>query len=324
MLREQLPAAVPPEAAVRRAERGVALVLVLWALALLLVVTASFVFESRTDTLVVRNSVSMARAEAAADAAVRRAVFEVLQPSTDPNAWKADGLERDWAFEDARLRVGVRDESAKIDINTAADALLKGLFASAGLADEEATRLVEAVLDWRDADSLRRANGAEEADYRAAGLAYRPANAPFQAIEELQLVLGMRPDLFRRLAPVITVFSRQTGLSTATASREALAAIPGIAPEAIDTFLARRAEALAAGQSAPAFPEAGAYASPANVQVLAIRAEAELEDGARFVREAVAIPLAAPKRPITYLAWREGTFPAEVPAAQTPGEAAPR
>lgn len=323
MLREQLPAAVPPEAAVRRAEEGVALVLVLWALALMLVVAASFVLASRTDTLVVRNSVAMARAEAAADAAVRRAVFEVLQPSTDPNAWKADGLERDWAFEDARLKVGVRDESAKIDLNTASDALLKGLFASAGLGDEEAARLLDAVLDWRDGDSLARPNGAEEADYRAAGLAWRPANAPFQAIEELQLVLGMRPDLYRRLAPSITVFSRQTGVSTATATREVLAAIPGVAPEAIDAYLARRAEALSAGQAAPAFPEAGAYASPPNVQVLAIRAEAELEDGTRFVREAVAIPRAAPKRPITYLAWREGSYAPE-PTAQVAAAASPR
>ena len=68
-------------------------------------------------------------------------------------------------------------------------------------------------IDWRDADDLKRPNGAEEPEYRAAGLDYKPANAPFQAIEELQLVLGMRPDIYRRLAPSITVFSRSPGVN---------------------------------------------------------------------------------------------------------------
>ena len=296
-------------------ERGVALVLVLWLATLLMVVASDFLFATRTDALVIRNSLSMARAESIADAAINRAAFEVYRIDNGADIWRRDGVPRAWAFDGARVRIEMRDESARIDINTASDALLKGLLVSTGLNDEESSRLLDAILDWRDPDSLKRPNGAEEGEYRAAGLAYRPANAPFQAIEEIQLVLGMRPEIFRRVAPMITVFSRQTGVNTLTATREVLLAIPGLTAETVDAYIARREEARAKGQPLPAFPEAGGFASPPNSQVITIRAEARLEDGSAFVREAVALMRPVPRRPVTYLAWREVSAPATEPAA---------
>jgi general secretion pathway protein K len=288
-----------------RSQRGVALVLVLWLATLLMVVASSFIFASRGDTLVVRNSVSLAHAEAVADAAVSRALFETGRTDNSPEAWRRDGVPIDWAFDGAKVRIEIRDESAKIDINTAADALIYGMFVSIGIPENEATRLQDAILDWRDPDSLRRANGAEESEYKAAGLAYRPANAPFQAIEELQLVLGMRPDIFRRVAPLITVHSRQSGVNPATASREVLLSIPGLAPEVIDRFLAMRDQAHARREPVPQFPEAGAFAAPASVLVTSVVARAELEDGTVFVRDAVVMVKPASRRLVTPLVWRQ-------------------
>lgn len=288
----------------RAAQRGVALVLVIWLATLLAVVASSFLFASHSDALVVRNSLSMARAEAIAESAVHRALFELYRIDNAPDTWRRDGSPHDWSFDGAAVRIELRDESAKIDVNTASDNLLRGLLVSAGLADEEADRLLDALLDWRDPDKTQRLHGAEEADYQAAGLAWTPANAPFQAIEELQLVLGMRPEIYRRIAPLLTVHSRQTGVTTQAASREVLLAIPGITPEVADAYIARRTEAAANGQPAPAFPEAGQYASPPSSTVAAIRAEVRLDDGTAFVREAVALLRPAPRRPVTFLAWR--------------------
>jgi general secretion pathway protein K len=288
----------------RTAQRGVALVLVIWLATLLSVVASSFLFASHSDALVVRNSLSMARAEAIAESAVHRALFELYRIDNAPDAWRRDGSPHDWSFDGAAVRIELRDESAKIDVNTASDNLLRGLLVSAGLADEEADRLLDALLDWRDPDKTQRLHGAEEADYQAAGLAWTPANAPFQAIEELQLVLGMRPEIYRRIAPLVTVHSRQTGVTTQAASREVLLAIPGITPEVADAYIARRTEAAANGQPVPAFPEAGQYASPPSSTVAAIRAEVRLDDGTAFVREAVALLRPAPRRPVTFLAWR--------------------
>jgi len=303
----------------RSTQRGVALVLVIWLAALLTVVAASFAFSARTDALVIRNSASMARAEAAADAGVMRAVFESYRIDNAPEAWRRDGRAHDWAFEGAAVRIEMRDESARIDVNTASDSLLRGLLVSVGLADDEANRLVDAIADWRDPDSLKRMNGAEESDYEAAGLGYRPANAPFQAIQELQLVLGMRPDIYRRIAPMITVYSRQTGISTSAASRDVLLAIPGITPEVVDAYLARREEALANRRPAPPMAEAGPYASPPSAQVTSIRTEAKLEDGTVFVRDAVALLRPVPRRPVTFLAWRVAPTVEAEPADEEPG-----
>lgn len=289
-----------------RPQRGVALVLVMWASILLAVVAASFIFDRRTEAMIVANSVSIARARAAADAGIERAVFEAYRGDNGPDVWKRDGTMHDWSFDGVPVRIGMRDESAKIDINVAPDALLRGLFLSAGLNDDQASSLLDAVLDWRDPDSLKRLHGAEEADYRAAGLDYGPANAPFQAIEELQLVLGMRPEVFHRIAPSITVYSRQPGVNVQAATRDVLLAIPGVTPEAVDDYIARREDARANGQPLPQFPQAGGFAS-GNSLVLSVTSEARLEDGTFFSREAVALMRPAPRKPVTFVAWREGT-----------------
>lgn len=287
-------------------QRGVALVLVMWVSVLLTVVASSFIMERRTETIIVRNSASLARAEAAADAGVHRGIYDMYRSDNAPERWKRDGSVQDWTFDAIPVRVELRDESAKIDINTASEPLLRGLLTSSGLNDEEASRLLDAILDWRDPDALKRPNGAEEPDYRDAGLSYKPANSAFQAIEELQLVLGMRPDLYRRLAPSITVFSRQPGVNPQIARREVLLAIPGLTPEIVDRYLADREEARRQGLPLPALPQAGGIASGTSM-VATIRSEARLDDGTLFVREAVALLRPVPRKAVTFISWREST-----------------
>jgi general secretion pathway protein K len=295
----------------------VALVLVMWVAVLLTVIAGSFIVERRTEMLVVSNSVSMARAEAIADAGIQRAVFEIYRNDNSPEAWKRDGTRYSMTFDNTPVAVEIRDESAKIDINTAYEPLLRGLLVSSGLPDDEASRVLDAILDWRDPDDLKRPNGAEAPDYNAAGLTYKPANGPFQAIEELQLVLGMRPELYRRIAPFITVYSRAPGVNTQLASREVLLSLPGATTEAVDEYLSRREAARAAGQPLPVFPTQ--LPGPAGFTMVAsIRAQTQLDDGTAFVREAVAILRPAPRRPVTFLAWRQLAVPLASDAPANP------
>jgi general secretion pathway protein K len=294
----------------RTRQSGIALVLVMWVAILIAVVAGAFIEERHAEALVVRNSQSMARAAAAADAGVQRALLDAFRGDATPGVWKRDGQPHDWTFDGIPVRVEMRDESAKIDINTAAEPLLRGMLLSVGLQEDEATRLLDAILDWRDADSLKRPNGAEEPEYRAAGLSYGPSNAPFEAIEELQLVLGMTPEIYRRIAPMITVYSKQPGVNTTVAARDVLLAIPGVTPDIADDFLRRRAEAAAANQPLPVLPQAAAYTAGASM-VTNVRAEAKLDDGTYFAREAVALLRSMPKRPVAFVVWRESTAPQE-------------
>jgi general secretion pathway protein K len=303
-----------------RRQRGVALVLVIWAAVLITVIATTFMVERRTDAMVIGNSASLARAEAAAEAGVHRAMYEIYRNDPSADRWRADGTPRTWDFDGVPLYIEIRDESAKIDVNTASEALLRGLLATSGVEEVEAQMLLDAILDWRDPDALRRPVGAEEPEYRQAGLAYKPANAPFQAIEELQLVLGMRPETYRRLQPSITVYSRQPGINPQLASREVLMAVPGITAEIVERYIADREAARAQGQPLPTLPQAGAFAS-GSTMVLNVLSEARLEDGTVFVREAVALMRPVPRKPVTFVAWRERSVPAERNEAAKSAEA---
>lgn len=288
----------------RSREGGVALVIVLWTVMLLTVIAGNFVFAMRTETLVVRNAVSAAQAEAMANGAVHRALYETFKPAADVNIWKADGRERQWEKDGAKIKIVMMDESGKIDINTSSDALLRGLLISVGVDAAKAAQLLDAILDWRDEDSLSHPNGAENDAYQAAGLKYGPANAPFEVLEQLQQVLGMTPDIYLRIAPLITVHSRQPGINTLVAPRGVLMAIPDVDPVQVDAYIAQRNDSLANGQMPPPFPAGAAFMSAGSV--INVHAEARMADGAVFVREAVVSRSGEAKRPLEFLLWKEG------------------
>ncbi|HEX8009607.1 MAG TPA: hypothetical protein VF814_01495 [Casimicrobiaceae bacterium] len=288
------------------AQRGIALVLVLWLTILLTVIAAAFAYSMRSEALAARNAVSLAQARGLADGAIMRVAFELMRPRTLNETWQADGLVHYWDEGDARVAANALDESGKIDLNAASDALLKGLFQTAGGLDVDAAqRIVDAIDDWKDADDLRRPNGAEAADYQAAGLSYKPANAPFESVAELLRVLGMTPALYAAVAGDLTVFSKSPGVNPAFASRTVLLALPGATPEVVDTYLAQRQDALAARLPLPVFPLAGGVAVTTNLW--RIRAEVTMPDGVTYVREAVLRPGGADlAHPVTVLSWLEG------------------
>ncbi len=140
----------------RRSQRGVALVLVISVVTLLAIAAGSFAYSVRTDARAARNAALVARGEAIAQAAIARTAIELFKPQASPEVWRRQDEPRPWAFDGARVSVRFADESAKIDVNSANNELLKGLFRFAGADEEEAVRLLDAVLDWRDADALKR------------------------------------------------------------------------------------------------------------------------------------------------------------------------
>ncbi|MEP7183109.1 MAG: hypothetical protein ABI886_14370 [Betaproteobacteria bacterium] len=297
-------------------QRGIALIAALWLTILLTVIASSFAYSMRSEALAARNSLSMAQARAVADGAVERMAFELQRPRQLADAWTADGVTRSWKDGEATVVATAVDETAKIDINAASEALMRGLLVNVGGVDAAtAAALVDATMDWKDADVLRRPNGAEEADYVAAGRKYRPANAPFETTGELQRVLGMTPALFARIGDAITVYSRQGGVNTATASREVLLALPNATPETVDAYLQLRGDALAGKLKPPPFAPAQGFQSQA-LPVWRIHAEATLGDGVTFVRDAVVRPSGDPRRPLIALLWQEGVGAA--PAAAKP------
>jgi general secretion pathway protein K len=126
----------------------------------------------------------------------------------------------------------------------------------------------------------------------------------------------MRPEVYQRIAPMITVYSRQPGVNPHLASRAALLAIPGVTEEQVDAYLAERDAAQRERRILPIFTAAGGYANYAQGGAATVRADVEVEGGLRVVREAVIVVTPRyDRRPFAVLAWREphreaGTRPA--------------
>lgn len=309
----------------RQRQNGVALVLVLWVITLLTVIAGNFAYSMRGEAQIAANLLQSVQAQTRADAGVQFAWFQLMRPVGDPGRWQANGAMHQVIQDGVAVQVSVLDEAGKIDLNTASDGLLKGLFKSVGLDDQASAVLTDVVLDWRSPGSLKRLNGAKEGDYRAAGKDYGPPNAPFETIDEVQRVLGMTPELYRRIAPALTVYSRRPGVDTRVAPREVLLAIPGANPAMVEAFLRQRDEALANGQPLPSFAGAGAFASAGSLApagsltpagslasisigspAYSVRSEVRMADGSGFVRVAVGRVSPDPRQPIKLLAWGEG------------------
>jgi len=277
---------------------------VLWLTVLLTVIAAGFAYSMRTEALAARNAVALAQVRARADGAISRMAFELMRPRTVAETWASDGAVHYWEEGGATIAANAMDESGKIDLNAASDALLKNLFqTAAGVDADTAARLVDAIGDWKDADEVRRPQGAEAPEYQAAGLSYKPANAPFETVAEFQRVLGMTPALYAAVADSLTVFSRQPGVNPGYASRTILLALPNATPEVVDAYIAQRNDALAQRLPLPAFP---IVTGAAPINVWRIRAEATSADGVTFIREAVIRPGGDVLHPVTVLLWQEG------------------
>ncbi|GAP67136.1 type II secretion system protein K [Mizugakiibacter sediminis] len=293
------------------AVRGVALLVVLWAVALAAILLGGFAAMARTEIVQARYQRDHAEARYAAEAGLARAVA-ALRENDPARRWIPDGRPYTFRFEEAEVRVEVTDESGKLDLNAADAPALRRLFAAAGADPARAEALADAVLDWRDADDLVRAHGAEAEAYRRAHLPYGPRNGPFVTLDELRRVLGMDAELYRRVSPALTLWSGRNLPNPAYASALALQALGGIdAARAAGLVTARRQPEAAQQGLAPLLgdlPGAAALMAAGSSFTHSIRAEATLPDGARAVLHATVRLQGglAGAPPYVVLRWQEG------------------
>jgi general secretion pathway protein K len=262
----------------------------------------SFALSMRREAAIVNGGSNNAQAMAVAESGL--AVAELMLLNSDPlQRWSTDGSVYQLDYTDAKVRIRLLAETGKIDINTADQVLLQGVLASAPLEEDEQAKLVDAILDWRDADDLVRLQGAEKDEYKKAGLSYKPRNKPFQSIEELQLVLGMNEETFKWLENLITVNSGLPKVDLTQATKEVLQVLPGVDAGLINSYIAAKLESIKNGLPAPTFDvfgasQAGTTLTPAipvapvaagleqNITVTVI-AEALLNDGTTAIIKAL-------------------------------------
>ena len=289
-----------------RAVRGVALLLVVWLLALLTALVGAFALTAQTEHLQGLVASRGLAASQAARAGVEYAITRVT--NQDPKLrWLADGRTYHWQFGGAQVEVNIVDEQGKIDLNLADAALLASLFKVLGTDPGQADQLAAAILDWRDPDSLTQpAGGAEDADYAAAGRSYGAADAPLGSVAEVEQVLGMTPALYARLAPHVTVFSGQAVPDPMFASAQVLTAM-GMDGEQV--VAQRHRWDPASGQPPPALPGGGSLVG-GNTGTYSVRCRARLNGRDAELRVVVRTGgNGLPGSAWTPLRWEEGALP---------------
>jgi general secretion pathway protein K len=302
----------------RDGERGVALVVVLWFTAAIAALAVAFGALARGEALRSRNMVDAITARALLRAALDRGVMEILEPTVPA---PAPGVALDWQLAGARLVITIRGESGKVDLNGADSRVLRGLVEALGRDEAEAANVADAIVDWRDEDSLRQPHGAEDRDYRAADHPGAAADAPFVHAGELREVLPVDMALYRGLRPLVTVSTGRPRPDLDRAPEVVRNAVLGIAeaqqdePEADDEEELggppRRDEADLGEGPEPASADAGDTAGQRVIegvtdpaQVFSLRLDVRLADGYEAHADAVVwLSEGADGRPYRILDW---------------------
>ncbi len=277
-------------------QRGVALLLVLWACTLLAILLGGYATLARTEALQARYQFAQTQAHYAAEAGLMRAVYGLQNPQPKQR-WSGDGRVYTFRYDQATVTVSAIDESGKVDLNTAAPGVLRGLFQAVGMNPTAAQALTDKVTDWRNPVGLEGTTDSQRAAYAAAGRDYGPRNGPFVSVEELQMVLGMTPAVYRQVAPVVTIWSGVLSPDPNIAPPLALAAIPGMTPQQQQAIQAARQK----NANDPSLVLN-------NGTTHSIRSEARLADGTRAVLRATIRMQAAQAgaQPYAVLRWQEG------------------
>ena len=226
---------------VRSERRGFALVAVLWILVSVAAIGAMLTAAARESVATAQNRLDLLRAAWRAEGCVEAARSVVDGALAADNS--GIGTRPAWA----RLNVivsqsplvtgcslSLRPGGTTIDVNTADSTRLVATFVAAGQTAGAADSLVDALLDWRDADHTPRADGAEEEWYEAQRRP-GPRDGPLESPDELALVRG-----FDRIAGVDTLLGvEDERVYLDGAPLAVLASLPGMDAEAI-AFVAER------------------------------------------------------------------------------------
>ncbi len=255
----------------------------MWVFMILGVLALDFSRYMRDDAMSAVNFADGTRGYYLALAGMNRALFDAMvardqggmanaQDENDTNddddregeLVPADGQWHDGTFGGGTYQVRITDESGRIPINTVTPEQLRRIVTNVVLgpkagvqgvssgASAEVDELVDAIVDWRDPDSLKSPKGAES-DFYLANHGYPAKNAYFDDIQELLQVRGVTAEMFYGvdgapgLRDVFSVYNvdPEMKLNARTVTSPVIQVLLNKTPEEADELLATREDDLA-------------------------------------------------------------------------------
>ena len=212
----------------KKAERGIALMLVLWVLILLSIMVFEFCHTMRIEATITKNFKEGEKSYYLAQAGINRAIIEIVKTKSavkkfkgskksmvkaeeedideeeeELNEWKPREEPYVFPFEDGECEVRIGDEGSKINLNWIAKKaksnrklLTDILENSCGLEGEERDVIVDSIIDWVDKDHNHLLNGAEDEYYDSLEDPYECRDGEFVVTEELLLVRGVTEEVY--------------------------------------------------------------------------------------------------------------------------------
>ncbi len=292
----------------QKSSDGFILVAVLWilgGLAVLAAIYALYVVNAATS-LEVNNDRLQANASISAALELTAYYLGGVKPLERPTSGAFN-------FRVGRSNVAVDflSEAARIDLNSAPQPLLAGLFSALGAPPDAANNYADRIIGWRKpaiSENMDAVQGIdkETTAYRNAGLTYDPRLAPFTNAQELWLVLGLPPALIERAMPFVTVFSGMPTVNVMDAAPEVIAALPGMTPERLDAVLKQRGRLRQDARSVlQLLGAAQANATAQGSSATRVIVRVSLANGRRINAEAVILPLEDAPDPYRVLSWTD-------------------
>jgi type II secretory pathway component PulK len=202
-------------------QTGSALLLVVWAIIMLSAALLAWVSFMEAD--LERSADANREIEARAMARSGVAYGKNMMVSE-----RTPGLERQFT-DQMGFRVRIVGEGGKLDINWLLAGeeprkldILSLWLEQHGLTFQEREHFLDCLLDYTDADNVKRLNGQEDAE------GYTPKNRPLESVEELAEVAGVEPLLKSPgWQDELTVYS-QAGIDLTAAQENILRLLPGL------------------------------------------------------------------------------------------------
>jgi general secretion pathway protein K len=303
---------------------GMALVVVLWTIALVSALAMAASTSFRGFAGVMGLSQDRIKADALLSAGVEAAASMLRDLGDEKPLFETRAVIR---LSTGFAEIHLSDEGGKIDLNRAPVKVLASLFKSLGSDDANANAIAQSIDGWRMRDQ---ANQPPAPSPPAAALSSIPGQAPpaatagaasasdskpvqaasFTDVDQLAQIPGVANDLIAAAAPMVTVFGDDK-VNALTAPVDVLAALPGVGRTKAEAFLnARLRSPLNEGQLQSLL---GAGADAVELQsrpVASVEVTARLIDGFGEAAHATIVILPHDQMSYRVLAWTPLAAPA--------------
>ncbi len=211
-------------------QQGFVLLVVLWVITSAVLLVASFNAAVRSGAASAVSEIGLTKSQALLDAGVEIAAAHLIDQD-ETRRWVGNGSKHPVAFGGAELTIAVTDSNGLIDLNKSDEKLLRAFFQKFTKSGQKAAQYTDFILRARaEASGDKAKQNLQQVNDAVTGASPGvPSQSPaFIDVSQLGRSKGMPHDVFDRIAPFLTVYSRDGTINPVAAPAEVLESVPDL------------------------------------------------------------------------------------------------